>query len=132
MSILAMITASAICTSSLAVSGDPHNRLHVTRVSLDEHTLKAEIKEYRFRAMDAWGVDNIEELLVDANLTGPARMLEIEEVLHQTTDSSKTFELYHDNGWQWTLKAMLRIDGAKGEYEVEHDYETNITKMTCI
>jgi hypothetical protein len=132
MSLLGFITVTAICTSSLAVSTTNPNQIeHVTRVFLDEHNFKVELKEYNFRAKDAWGLDNVEKLLVDANLTAPVRELEVEEVLNFTTDTGKTLELYNDDGQTWTMEAVLRLEGNGAEFEVEHDYKTSITKMTC-
>jgi|GEM_PF-7114273 len=132
MSLLGFITVTAICTSSLAVSTTNANQIeHVTRVFLDEHNFKVELKEYSFKAKDAWGVDNVEKLLVDANLTAPVRELEVEEVLNFTTDTGKTLELYNDDGQTWTMEAILRLEGNGAELEVEQGNKTSITRMTC-
>lgn len=136
MSLLGFITVTAICTSSLSVSRTNPNQIeNVTRVFLDEHNFKVEVKEYSFMAKDAWGdawdVNNVEKLLVDANLSAPVKALEVEEVLNLTTDTGKTLELYFDNGQLWTLQAMLRLEGNNAEFEVQHDEQTSIKKMTC-
>ena len=103
----------------------------MTRVFLDEHNFKVELKEYSFMAKDALGVDNVEKLLVDANLTAPVRELEVEEVLNFTTDTGKTLELYNDDGQTWTMEAILRLEGNGAELEVEQGNKTSITRMTC-
>lgn len=132
MSLPGFITVTAICTSSLSVSTTKPNQIeHVTRVFLDEHNFKVELKEYAFTAKDAWGVDNVEKLLVDANLTAPVRELEVEEVLNFTTDTGKTLELYNDDGQTWTMEAILRLEGNGAEFEVEQGNKTSVTMMTC-
>jgi hypothetical protein len=40
-------------------------------------------------------------------------------------------ELYYDDGQTWTMEAVLRLEGNNAEFEVEHDYKTSITMMTC-
>jgi hypothetical protein len=126
------IAASIICTSQVSVSGDPHAWENATRIFVDEANSKAEMKTYGFRALDAWGVEDIETLLTDERMSKPVTNFEVEEVIHSHGSKKRTLELYEvDNNWTWTMKGVLRVDGDKGEFEEEVDYKTFITPMNC-
>ncbi|MEY4632517.1 MAG: hypothetical protein RIQ81_2637 [Pseudomonadota bacterium] len=126
------LAASIVCTSLLPMSGDPHSWETVTRISIDETNSKAELKKWGFRAMEAWGVEDIETLLTDDRLREPAKTFELEDVIHFHGPKKRTFELYSvDNTWAWTIQGVLRVDAEKGQFEVEYDYKTFTKEMNC-
>lgn len=126
-----IIAATVVCTSMLSGSQNPDHVEHIVRVSVDENNAKAEVREYNFRASDASSAQDVEALLVDANLAAPVKQLEVEDVIWFRRGDNATMELYSNDSITWHLEAVLRVEGAKGEYETEYDYKTTVRPVTC-
>ncbi|NDE18068.1 hypothetical protein EBZ80_24430 [bacterium] len=131
MSALSFIAATVICTSVYTPSADPHALEHVTRVFVDENNAKAEVREYSFKAQDAWGLDDIESLLVETNMSAPARKFEVEDIVWARQGDNAAMELYNNDTITWRLEAILRVAGDQGSYEVEQNGSTNSAAMSC-
>ncbi len=131
MSVSSLIAATVVCTSLLSGSQNPDNFEHILRVSVDENNAKAEVREYTFRSSDAAQVEDVETLLVDANLAGPAKLFEVEDVVWFRQGDNAVMELFSNDSITWRLEAVLRVTGAQGEYETEYDYKTYSRPMTC-
>lgn len=131
MSAFSFIAATVICTSVYSPSADPHATESVTRVFVDENNAKAEVREYSFKAQDAWGLEDIESLLVDVNMTAPAKKFEVEDIVWSRQGDNAAMELYDNDSITWHLVGMLRVAGSSGSFESQHNGETYVQSMTC-
>jgi hypothetical protein len=131
MSALSFIAATVVCTSVYSPSADPHAREYVTRVFVDENNAKAELHEYSFTAQDAWGLDDIESLLVDTNMYAPAKKFEVEDIVWSRQGDNAAMELYTNDSITWHLEGVLRVAGDSGSLETAFSGETYVQSMTC-
>ncbi len=128
--------ASLVLTCTTVFSsngGDPHSREHVTRVQVDYQKQQALVKEYSFEAFEAWGVEDVEQLLVDTNLSSKPFLLRVEGIAsNNPRDEYDTVQLSFDDSISarlWSTLTIMRDGTAKNE--VALNGRTYSEAMTC-
>lgn len=128
--------ASLVLTCTTVFSsqgGDPHAREYITRVAVDYQTRQAIVREYSFEAHKAWGLDNVEELLTDENLSSKPFVLDAESVASDVTaDVYDALELSFDDsisGRVWS-KLIVKRDGS-AENRLDLNGRAYSESMSC-
>ena len=122
------------CTTALSSSGgDPHAREQLTRVQVDYQRQQALVKEYSFQAFEAWGVEDVEQLLVDANLSSKPLVLHVEGIASNNPRYVyDTLQLSFDDSISarpWSTLTINRDGTAQNEVKLNgHTYSE---AMTC-
>lgn len=129
-----LATLVLTCTSVFTVSsGDPHAREYVTRVQVDYQKQQALVKEYSFEAHEAWGAEDVEQLLVDANLSSNPFLLNAESIpANIGPDVYDSFELsFNDSiaARPWSTLTIKRDGSAQNTLDLNGSAYNQA--MTC-